>query len=190
MDATKELCVCRNVLQWSYVYAYFLEHNSRELELFYYVQQSLETKTETLSGLLELREEDFEEEKKRLKIQMMKKGKGEMMNPTPSKLADTKLRQEVVDLNAVLSGIRERLLKGIEKMPSSVGSSANASSSARPAGIALAQEGTGAAGHTGGILSARLTALGFSQEEAEAALAASEQDVDRAANRLLNDGAF
>lgn len=52
-DATEQLIKNRRVLQWSYVYGYFLRNKSSEKELFEYLQQDLEYHTDKLSGLYE-----------------------------------------------------------------------------------------------------------------------------------------
>jgi len=53
---TNVLLQCRNVLKWSYVFAYYLPETGPEKELFTFLQQELEKTTEKLGEVLEVRE--------------------------------------------------------------------------------------------------------------------------------------
>lgn len=53
LDGTEELLEARNVLKYTYVYAYYLEESAAEKELFEYLQEDLEKTTEQLSEILE-----------------------------------------------------------------------------------------------------------------------------------------
>jgi len=54
-EATEQLLVCRRVLEFSYVYGFYLaETTGRERELFEYLQEDVEKHTDQLSGAYEL----------------------------------------------------------------------------------------------------------------------------------------
>jgi len=53
LEATEQLIKNRNVLQYSYVYGYYLDKKSQERNLFEYLQEDLEKHTNYLSTLYE-----------------------------------------------------------------------------------------------------------------------------------------
>merc|ERR1740121_1043561 len=52
-DALKQVCACRRVLKWTYVYGYYLEDRGAEKNLFEHLQKNLEEKTDYLHEMLE-----------------------------------------------------------------------------------------------------------------------------------------
>jgi len=52
-EGTEELLECRNVLKYTYVFAYYLEEAGAKKELFESFQENLEKTTEQLSEILE-----------------------------------------------------------------------------------------------------------------------------------------
>ena len=84
-NANEEVMACRQVLKWTYVLAYNLAEGAPEKELFCYLQQDLEARTERLSGLLE---------------------------KEPEVLLQPEVRAEVLALTGVAAGARKKLLKG------------------------------------------------------------------------------
>lgn len=52
-DALKQVCACRRVLKWTYVYGYYLETAGAEKNLFEHLQKNLEEKTDLLHEMLE-----------------------------------------------------------------------------------------------------------------------------------------
>ena len=52
-QGTEEAIRCRSLLKWTYVLAFALTEATPEKELFLFLQQELESRTERLSGLLE-----------------------------------------------------------------------------------------------------------------------------------------
>merc|ERR1712084_134124 len=52
-DALKQVCACRRVLKWTYVYGYYLETVGPEKNLFEHLQKNLEEKTDYLHEMLE-----------------------------------------------------------------------------------------------------------------------------------------
>merc|ERR1740121_15310 len=52
-DALKQVCACRRVLKWTYVYGYYLGTASAEKNLFEHLQKNLEEKTDCLHEMLE-----------------------------------------------------------------------------------------------------------------------------------------
>jgi len=84
-SATQEAIACRGVLKWTYVLAYFLPDGAPEKELFCFLQQDLESRTERLSGLLERSAE-------------------ELLKPA--------VRAEVLALQGVAADSRRKLLRG------------------------------------------------------------------------------
>ncbi|KAJ6236378.1 e3 ubiquitin-protein ligase ari5-related [Anaeramoeba flamelloides] len=94
-DAAKQLCHCRLVLKWTYVFAYSLIDFSKAKELFEFVQEQLEVTTEKLS---EITERDI------VKIDKM-----EAVNTT--RIAKKKLEHL---FDTVESGLPEGMIKGHE----------------------------------------------------------------------------
>jgi hypothetical protein len=54
LDANKTVIECRRALKWSYVIAYYLEADSRQLHMFQLDQGQLEKFSDELHGLIEL----------------------------------------------------------------------------------------------------------------------------------------
>merc|ERR1712137_709766 len=52
-DALRQVCACRRVLKWTYVYGYYLEEAGPEKNLFEHLQKNLEEKTDCLHEMLE-----------------------------------------------------------------------------------------------------------------------------------------
>mmetsp|Transcript_17885 Transcript_17885/g.30055 ORF Transcript_17885/g.30055 Transcript_17885/m.30055 type:complete len:586 (+) Transcript_17885:274-2031(+) len=86
-EATESLSSCRLVLKWTYVLAHSLTDDSKEKNLFCFLQEDLEKKTERLSELLE---SDAE------------------------KLLKSEVKSEVQVLASVAAKSRKKLLKGVE----------------------------------------------------------------------------
>jgi len=86
-EATEALSNCRLVLKWTYVLAHALPDESKEKNLFCFLQEDLEKKTERLSELLE---SDVEV------------------------LLKPEVKSEVQVLASVASNSRKKLLKGVE----------------------------------------------------------------------------
>jgi ariadne-1 len=84
-SATDEAIACRQVLKWTYVLAYHLADGAPEKELFCFLQQDLEARTERLSGLLERPAE-------------------ELLQPA--------VRAEILALQGVAADSRKKLLRG------------------------------------------------------------------------------
>jgi hypothetical protein len=87
-QGTEEAIKCRGVLKWTYVLAFSLPDGTPEKELFCYLQQDLESRTERLSGLLESDAET-------------------LLQPA--------VRAEILALVAVAAGARKKLLRGVEE---------------------------------------------------------------------------
>jgi hypothetical protein len=86
-QGTEEAIKCRGVLKWTYVLAFSLADDSPEKELFCFLQQDLESRTERLSGLLE---RDAEA----------------LLQPA--------VRAEILALVGVAAAARKKLLRGVE----------------------------------------------------------------------------
>jgi ariadne-1 len=82
----EEALACRALLKWTYVLAYALPEEAPQRELFCYLQQDLEARTERLSGLLE--------------------------SDAPT-LARPEVRAEILALVGVAAGARKKLLRGV-----------------------------------------------------------------------------
>merc|ERR1712151_989257 len=52
-DALRQVCACRRVLKWTYVYGYYLETNGPDKNLLEHLQKNLEEKTDCLHEMLE-----------------------------------------------------------------------------------------------------------------------------------------
>mmetsp|Transcript_10394 Transcript_10394/g.12172 ORF Transcript_10394/g.12172 Transcript_10394/m.12172 type:complete len:583 (-) Transcript_10394:534-2282(-) len=86
-EATEGLCKCRVLLKWTYVLAHVLKDDSREKNLFCFLQEDLEKKTERLSELLE---SDVEE------------------------LLKPEIKGEVLNLANAVDKSRKKLLHGVQ----------------------------------------------------------------------------
>jgi hypothetical protein len=84
---TEEAIKCRGVLKWTYVLAFSLPDASAEKELFCFLQQDLESRTERLSGLLESDAET-------------------LLQPA--------VRAEILALVGIAAAARKKLLRGVE----------------------------------------------------------------------------
>ena len=113
----EEAIRCRSLLKWTYVLAFSLTDGSPEKELFCFLQQDLESRTERLSGLLEAE---------------------------PETLLQPAVRAEILALVAVAAAARKKLLKGVEErgLAEAVATAAAAAAAAEPP----AAEDAGASG--------------------------------------------
>lgn len=87
-QGTEEAIRCRSLLKWTYVLAYALSDPTPEKELFVFLQQELESRTERLSGLLESDAET---------------------------LLQPNVRAEILGLVSVAAAARKKLLKGVSE---------------------------------------------------------------------------
>jgi hypothetical protein len=85
-QGTEEAIRCRSLLKWTYVLAFALTEPSPAKELFLFLQQELESRTERLSGLLESDAET-------------------LLQPA--------VRSEILGLVSVAAAARKKLLKGV-----------------------------------------------------------------------------
>ena len=85
-QGTEEAIRCRSLLKWTYVLAFALTEPTPEKELFLFLQQELESRTERLSGLLESDAET---------------------------LLQPHVRSEILALVSVAAAARKKLLKGV-----------------------------------------------------------------------------
>ena len=85
-QGTEEAIRCRSLLKWTYVLAFALTEATPEKELFLFLQQELESRTERLSGLLESDAET-------------------LLQPA--------VRSEILALVSVAAAARKKLLKGV-----------------------------------------------------------------------------
>ena len=85
-QGTEEAIRCRSLLKWTYVLAFALTEPTPEKELFLFLQQELESRTERLSGLLESDAET-------------------LLQPA--------VRSEILALVSVAAAARKKLLKGV-----------------------------------------------------------------------------
>ena len=85
-QGTEEAIRCRSLLKWTYVLAFALTEPTSGKELFLFLQQELESRTERLSGLLESDAET-------------------LLQPA--------VRSEILALVSVAAAARKKLLKGV-----------------------------------------------------------------------------
>jgi ariadne-1 len=116
-QGTEEAIRCRGVLKWTYVLAFGLPDASPVKDLFCYLQQDLEQRTERLSGLLESDAET-------------------LMQPA--------VRAEILALVGVAAAARKKLVRGVEERGLAEGLASVAAAAAEAGGAG--GSGSGAAG--------------------------------------------
>lgn len=102
---SEEAIKCRAVLKWTYVLAYALQDGSPQKELFCFLQQDLESRTERLSGLLEQEVE---------------------------KLMEPEVRAEILAITGVAAGARKKLLRGAPDLEGHPGAGPSDDAAAAP----------------------------------------------------------
>jgi hypothetical protein len=89
LEGTEELLECRNVLKYTYVYAYYLPESGPKKELFEYLQEDLEKTTEQLSETLEAPGHGQTDRLKAVNIiQLAKTKKANLLNAVEQGLTD------------------------------------------------------------------------------------------------------